>query len=112
MTTETQTKPRPPAKPKPKLIPPRAYALDDTGLPFARATWFRWEAKGVIPPLLRLGGKTLVPAQTIDDIMSGKIVLPANAGRQNPPTPLDRGGHQKRRAKLKAEAEPSTVLAK
>jgi hypothetical protein len=85
----------------PKVVPPRAYLLNDTGLPFSRASWFRWEKAKVIPPLLRLGGKTLVPAETVEGIIAGRIILPSNAGRDNPPKPIDRGGHAKRR---KAEA--------
>jgi hypothetical protein len=85
-------------------VPPRAYALNDTGLPFSRASWFRWEKAGVIPPLLRIGGKTLAPSQTVDDIVSGKIVLPSNAGRDKPPKPIDRGGWG-RRGKRKAKPE-------
>jgi hypothetical protein len=85
-------------------VPPRAYALTDTPLPFSRGTWFRWEKSGVIPPLLRIGGKTLVSAQTVEDILSGKIVLPSNAGRAKPPKPIDRGGWGKR-GKRKAKPE-------
>jgi hypothetical protein len=39
----------------------------------------------VIPPMLRIGGKTLTPLQTIDDLVAGRIKPPANAGRINPP---------------------------
>ena len=94
-------------KTKPKLIPPRAYALDDTGLPITRQTFYRWEARGLIPPLLRIGGKTLVQATTIDAIESGEIKLPQNAGRLKRPVPHDRGGWTKKgKRKAKAEAEP------
>jgi hypothetical protein len=89
-------------------VPPRAYALTDTPLPFSRGTWFRWEKSGVIPPLLRIGGKTLVGAQTVEDILSGKIILPSNAGRDKPPKPIDRGGHAKRR-KAKPEAAAASA---
>ncbi len=68
-------------------VPPRAYELTNTPLPFSRGTYFRWEKTGVIPPLLRLGGKTLVPAETVEAILTGKIILPANAGRLKPPKP-------------------------
>ena len=44
--------PKPKTSPKPKTVPPRAYLLHDTGLPFSRGTWFRWEKSGVIPPLV------------------------------------------------------------
>jgi hypothetical protein len=48
---------------KPRVVTPvapRAYELTNTPLPFSRGTYFRWEKTGVIPPLLRLGGKTLI----------------------------------------------------
>ena len=57
--------PKPPADP----VPPRAYRLDNTGLPIKRASWYRYAAAGIIPPLLHIGGKTLVPAATIDGIV-------------------------------------------
>jgi hypothetical protein len=71
-------------------VPPRAYELTNTPIPFSRGTWFRWEKDRVIPPLLRLGGKTLVPAETIEAILTGKIILPANAGRFKAPKPRRR----------------------
>ena len=71
-------------------VPPAAYELTNTPLPFARGTFYRWEAAGIIPPLLRLGGKTLLPAQTVDDILSGKIALPRNSGMTKPPQPRSR----------------------
>jgi hypothetical protein len=86
------------AAPK-NLVQPRAYELTNTPIPFSRGTWFRWEKTGVIPPLLRLGGKTLVPSETIEAILSGRIRLPQNAGRIQAPTPHDRGGHTKRNRK-------------
>ena len=52
-------------------VPPRAFALENTPLPLSRTTWFRWERLGIIPPLLRLGGKTLVQAETIEDLIAG-----------------------------------------
>jgi hypothetical protein len=79
-------------------VPPRAYELKNTPLPFSRGTWFRWEAAKVIPALLRLGGKTLVQAETIEAILSGQIQLPHNAGRLKPPKP-------RRRSKPEAPAQ-------
>ena len=89
-------------KPKPNRndpVAPRAYALDNCPLPFSRTTWFRWERQGTIPPLLRIGGKTLIPAETIDALVSGKIVPPPNAGRNKAPVRRDGtndGGRSKR----------------
>jgi hypothetical protein len=105
MTTETQTKPRPPAKPKPKTVPPAAYELHDTGLPFNRQTFYRWESLGLIK-LLRIGSKTLLSAETRDAILDGSIQLPKNAGMTKPPKPQDRGGWTKKgRRKPKPEAD-------
>jgi hypothetical protein len=67
-------------------------------LPFSRATWFRWEKTGVIPPLLRLGGKTLVQSETIEALIAGRIVPPKNAGHTKAPM------SRTRRAKLNAQA--------
>ena len=86
--------PKPPAQP----VPPRAYRLDNTGLPIKRASWYRWAKAGIIPPLLHIAGKTLVPAKTLDDIVAGKIKLPSNAGHLKPPM------SRTRRAKLNASA--------
>jgi hypothetical protein len=89
-------------------VQPRAYELTNTPLPFSRQTYYRWEKAGIIPPLLRLGGKTLLSADTIDDILSGKIVLPHNAGRIKAPEPRDRGGWAKRgKAKPKPNYRPA-----
>jgi predicted DNA-binding transcriptional regulator AlpA len=91
--------------PKTKTVPPRAYLTHDTGLPFSRASWFRWAKDGLIPPLIKIGGRTLVPSSTIEAIIDGRIKLPSNAGaRGKPPTPRDRGGHAKRRAKSRKPA--------
>jgi hypothetical protein len=79
-------------------VPPRAYELRNTPIPFSRGTWFRWEKTRVIPPLLRLGGKTLVPAETIEAILTGQIQLPHNAGRLKPPK-------TRRRSKPEAPAQ-------
>ena len=76
LISRRETLPKPPADP----VPPRAYRLDNTGLPIKRASWYRYAAAGIIPPLLHIGGKTLVPAATIDGIVAGKIKLPSNAG--------------------------------
>jgi hypothetical protein len=90
-------------------VPPRAYTLDNTPLPFSKGTYYRWEKRGIIPPLLRVGSKTLISADTIEAILAGRIVLPKNAGMLKPPTPRDRGGHIKRgRAK---RPKPETSVA-
>jgi hypothetical protein len=43
---------------------------------FARATWYRWEEEDFIK-LLRVGGKTLVPGEVIERLLSGELKLPS-----------------------------------
>jgi hypothetical protein len=68
---------------------------------FARATFYHWEKEGFIPPLLRIGGKTLVPAEVIERLLSGELKLPSghrarhlhappNESTPNEPTPPHR----------------------
>ena len=102
----SKSKPRPPAKPKPKLVPLAALPLFDCGLPFSRGTLYRWAQGGYIQ-LLHIGGKTLISAETVAGILDGTIQLPANNGRLKKPEPQDRGGWTKKgKRKAKAEAEP------
>jgi hypothetical protein len=62
---------------------------------FARATWYRWEEKGFIE-LLRIGGKTLVPGEVIERLLSGELKLPSGHRARhlhapgNEPTPPSR----------------------
>lgn len=90
-------------------VQPAAYTLDNNPLPFSRSTWFRWERTAVIPPLLRIGGKTLIPARTIDDLISGKIVPPPNHGRIKVPEPhvRPRGGHPSKLPKPSHRPKPA-----
>jgi hypothetical protein len=85
---------------KPKTVPPRAYPLDDCGLPFSRGTLYRWEKLGLIK-LLRVASKTLISAETVEDILAGRIALPRNSGMTNPPRPRSR---PKPRSRAKAAA--------
>jgi hypothetical protein len=99
--------------PKPP-VPLRAYELTATPLPFSRNTFYRWERIGVIPRMLRLGGKTLLQATTVEAILAGEITMPRNAGMVKPPQPLDRGGHAKRGhavAKPKPKPKPEPAAA-
>jgi hypothetical protein len=82
-------------------VRPLAYTFGNCPLPFSRSTWFRWERQGIIPPMLRIGSKTLLQATTIDGLISGKIVPPASAGRLNPPKHHEgaaRGGRPRKRS--------------
>jgi hypothetical protein len=74
---------------RPNPVPPRAYTLSNTPLPFSRGTFYRWEKLGLIT-LLRVGSKTLISADTVEAILAGRIALPRNAGMVNPPTPYGR----------------------
>ena len=67
-------------------VQPRAYELTATPLPFSRNTYYRWEKLGLIT-LLRVGAKTLISAETVEAILSGKVVLPRNPGMTKPPKP-------------------------
>ena len=75
-------------------VPLRAYTLDNNPLPFSRATFYRWEALGLIP-LLRVAGKTLISSETVEDILAGKVALPHNHGMVVPPQPRVRRGRSK-----------------
>lgn len=78
--------------PKPTTRKPRvrapvkmlAYDLKSVPLPFSRMTFYRWERLGLIK-LLRIASKTLISSETVEDILSGKIELPRNAGMSRPP---------------------------
>jgi hypothetical protein len=72
--------------PKPRTVPPRAYPVDDCGLPFSRGTLYRWEGLGLIK-LLRVGGKTLISAEMVDAILSGEVALPRAKHVMHPPKP-------------------------
>ena len=65
----------------PTAISPRAYLLDQTPLPFHRSSWHRWEKKKLIR-LVRIGGRTLVTAETIEGILDGTIRLPDHPARR------------------------------
>jgi hypothetical protein len=74
-----------PRKPRVRIpVKPLAYDLKNVPLPFSRMTFYRWEKLGLIK-LLRIASKTLISAETVEDILSGKIELPRNAGMAKPP---------------------------
>ena len=77
---------------------PAVYALSDTPLPFHKTSWFRWEKLGLIPPMLRIGGKVTVQRSTVEAILSGEIKLPSNTPRA-------------RRAKLNAKPKAAASAA-
>jgi hypothetical protein len=82
----------------PSPVRPLAFTFTDCPLPFSRSTWFRWEREGVIPRMLRIGARTLIQATTVDDLVAGRIVPPAN-NRLNPPRHHDgasRGGRPRK----------------
>jgi hypothetical protein len=69
--------------------PPRVYELTNCGLPFSRGTFYRWEKLGLIK-LQRVASKTLISAETVEDILAGRIALPRNVGMGKPPMPRAR----------------------
>jgi hypothetical protein len=74
---------------------PRAYSITDSPLPFGRNTFYRWEKAGLIK-LMRVGGKTLIAAETVDDILSGKIKPPDHPARHKRPEPKTRRGRPRK----------------
>jgi hypothetical protein len=60
---------------------PPAYQINDAALPWSRTTLYRWEKLGLIK-LLRVGGKTLILAETVEDILAGRIRLPEHPSRK------------------------------
>jgi len=69
---------------------PLAYSVSDPRLPWKRLQFYRWEKAGLIPPLIRNGGKTLVRAETVEAIITGKIALPPHPARKHRPEPKGR----------------------
>jgi hypothetical protein len=87
-------------------VAPAAYEITNSPLPFSRSSWHRWETAGLIPRMLRVGGKTLIQASTIAGILDGTIKLPKNAGMVKTPQP-----HSRRRKRAKAESETTPAPA-
>ena len=77
-------------------VRPLAYTLNDRVISYTRATLYRWEQLGLIK-LIRLGGKTLISAQTVDDLLAGRIAIPPHPARSKRPEPIVRP-HRKARA--------------
>jgi hypothetical protein len=67
---------------------PRAYPITGPGnpLPYKRNSYYRWERMGLIK-LKRIGGKTLITAETVDAILSGEIAIPEHVARKHRPEP-------------------------
>jgi hypothetical protein len=94
-----------PSPRQPRLVtpvPPRAYELTNCGLPFSRNTLYRWEKLKLIK-LLRVASKTLISAETVEDILAGRIALPRNAGMTKPP--MSRARQRKAEQQTSAAAE-------
>jgi hypothetical protein len=53
---------------------------------------------GGLIKLLRIGGKTLISAETVEDIRTGKIELPGHAARKHRPEPKARTGRPRKGA--------------
>jgi hypothetical protein len=85
---------------------PRAYTFKqaETLTTFARATWYRWEKRGLVR-LIRVANKTLVPAEEIDRVMAGEAVEQARAGwRRGQPVKPSRLGRPR-----KVQIPPTSV---
>lgn len=90
----------------------RLFTFDEARLAttFARQWWYRMEAKGHVR-LIRLGGKTLVPIEAIDAILSGALDLKDGHraahwhGERQKPQPRRRG----RPPKPKQEPSPASA---
>jgi hypothetical protein len=75
---------------------PRAYQVSGPlPIPYGRNTLYRWEKLGLIK-LLRIGGKTLLTDETIEDILSGKIKPPDHPSRLRRPLPAGRAGRPRK----------------
>jgi hypothetical protein len=75
---------------------PLAYRIGDERLPWSRETFYRWESLGLIK-LARVGGKTLVLAATVEDLLAGRIAIPPHPARLRRPEPIVRP-HRKPKA--------------
>ena len=79
---------------------------------FSRQWWYKMEGQGHIR-LIRIGGKTLVPVEAIDAILSGALVIEDRHraahwhGAKPQPQPRRRG----RPPKPRPEQEPSAASA-
>ena len=101
---------------------PRAYTFKqaETLTTFARATWYRWEKRGLVR-LIRVANKTLVPAEEIDRVMAGEAVEQARAGwRRGQPLKPSRLGRPRKfqlpaagaKSRLRPEIPARRVAAK
>jgi hypothetical protein len=71
----------------PQAVQPLAYRVGDPRLPWKRLTLYRWEKAGLIS-LVRVGGKTMIRAETVNAILDGKVAIPPHVSRRHrPPTP-------------------------
>jgi hypothetical protein len=83
---------------------PRAYTLHGAPLAFSKATLLRGAAQGRII-LIHVGGKTLIGADEIERILSGKADLPEHPARRKPPQPKRRPPGRPRKPQQPAGAE-------
>ena len=86
--------------------PPAPTSYPIAASPSAKGTLYRWEKLGLIA-LLRVGAKTLISAETVEDILAGRIALPRNNGMANPP--MSRARRRKLRS---APRSPSRAMGK
>jgi hypothetical protein len=63
-------------------MPKLAYPIygPDNPLPWSRSSFYRWETMGLIK-LLRIGGRTMISAEDVQGILSGRIKIPQHSTR-------------------------------
>ena len=85
----------------------RAYTFDEARVAttFSRQWWYKQERLGHIPPLIRIGGKTLVPVEAIEAVLNGTLDLKDGhrAGHWHGAKPQPQPRRRGRPPKLKPE---------
>jgi hypothetical protein len=78
-------------------MPPLAYPLygPDNPLPYKRNTYYRWERLGLIK-LIRVGGRTMISAEDVTRILSGKVEIAPHSSRKHRPEPNKRTGRPRK----------------
>jgi hypothetical protein len=49
-------------------------------LPYTRSSYYRWEKMGLIK-LIKVGGRTMISAEDVEGILSGRIKIPQHSTR-------------------------------
>jgi hypothetical protein len=89
----------------------RVYTFDEaqTATTFSRPTWYRWERQGHLA-LVRMAGKTFVPADVIERLLSGELKLPSGHRAKHLHQPKAKPPRRKRgRPPKQPEQSPPTL---